>query len=151
MKGFRQNMLLHNHLKNISIVCFELLGLAFFDTDCEAVCPDLRLNNKEKKPKNNMLKYIMHINTSFTTLNIFLDFIILKQAVYSNFQKILTFLFLVMDLCIAVLCLNLLKSNLEQPELVTSIQKECFRNYIHGRTFKKFDLSQEADILLLAT
>lgn len=43
-------MLLHSHLKNISIVCLELLDLAFFGTDCEAVSPDLRLK-KGKKPK----------------------------------------------------------------------------------------------------
>jgi len=40
-------MLLHSHLKNISIVCLELLDFAFFDTDCEVVSPDLQLK-KEK-------------------------------------------------------------------------------------------------------
>lgn len=77
-------MLLHNHLKNILIVCLELFDLAFFDTDCEAVSPDLRLN-KGKKPNSKKLKYTMHTNTSFTTLNIFLDFIILKQVQHSSF------------------------------------------------------------------
>lgn len=42
-------MLVHSHLKNILIVCLELLDLAFFDTDCEAVSPDLRLNKRGKK------------------------------------------------------------------------------------------------------
>lgn len=42
MKYFIQHMLLHSHLKNISIVCFGLFDLAFFDTDCEVVSPDLK-------------------------------------------------------------------------------------------------------------
>lgn len=142
MKCFIQNMLLHSHLKNISIVCLELLDLAFFDTDCEAVSPDLRLNKGEKNQNSKRLKYTMHTNTSFTTLNIFLDYIILKQVVYSNFQKTLTFLFLVMDLCTAVLCLNHLKSNWKQRKLIASIKKECFRNYIHGGTSLKFNVSR---------
>lgn len=104
----------------------------------------------KKKTNSKRLKYTMHINTGFTTLNIFLDFIILKLIVYSNFQKTVTFLLLVMDLCIAVLCLNLLKSNWKQPKLITSIMKECFRNYIHGRTFQKCNLCQEADNILLS-
>lgn len=42
-------MLPHSHLKNISIVHLELLDLAFFDTDCGFVRPDLKLNKGEKK------------------------------------------------------------------------------------------------------
>lgn len=69
-------MLLHSHLKNISIVCLELLDLAFFDTDCEVVSPDLKL--KKQKNTSKRLKYTMHTYTNFTTLSIFLNFIILK-------------------------------------------------------------------------
>lgn len=42
-------MMSHSHLKNISIVCLELLDLAFFDTDCEVVNPDLKREKKKKK------------------------------------------------------------------------------------------------------
>lgn len=87
-------MLVHSHLKNILIVCLELLDLAFFDTDCEAGSPDLRLNKRGKKKKNSKrLKYTMHINTGFTTLNIFLDFIILKLIVYSKLPLSKSYLF----------------------------------------------------------
>lgn len=57
-------MLLHTHLKNISIVCLELLDLAFFDADCEVVSPDLK---KEKNSK--IFKYTMQAYTIFTTLD----------------------------------------------------------------------------------
>lgn len=69
-------MLLYSHLKNISIVCLELLDLAFFDTDCAVVSPALKLKKEKKNSKR--LKYTMHTYTTFTTLNIFLNFIILK-------------------------------------------------------------------------
>lgn len=41
MKFFIYDKVLHNHFKNVSIVCLELLCLAFFDVDCGVVSPGL--------------------------------------------------------------------------------------------------------------
>lgn len=59
-------MLLHSHLKNVSIVCLELHGLAFFDTDCEVVSPDLKLK-KDKKTVRGKKKYNACLHNFYNT------------------------------------------------------------------------------------